>query len=374
MKQAILCAVGLMALLGAALNAQTIAGTWQGRLPIAATGQGTTPGNGLRIVFSIEKNADGSLHGGMTLIDRGARMPLTSVTFSVPNVSFADGDMLGYRGKLSADGKSIAGTWTQGNQSLPLNLQLATAETMWKREGPAALPPMAADADPAFEVAIIKPTGPDENQTLFDLRARKFSAQHTSAKELIKIAYNVRGRQVLGGPPWLEDKKYDILAEPDTPGLPSEEQNRAMVHKLLIERFQLVSHVDKQPFPVLALTLDPKGPRLTPSDPNLNANGGMSARRDGDDVILQFSGTTIPQFLAFVMNTFQDKQLVDETGLSGVYDITLRLAGLAQGPVSADDQGNALVLAAAHAGFKLVSKKEPLTVVVVDHIDLPTAN
>jgi uncharacterized protein (TIGR03435 family) len=83
---------------------------------------------------------------------------------------------------------------------------------------------------------------------------------------------------------------------------------------------------------------------------------------------------TIPQFLAFVMNTFQDKQLVDETGLTGVYDITLRLAGLAQGPVSSDDEGTALVLGAQHAGSKFVSKKSPLPVVIIDHIDPPTPN
>ena len=60
----------------------------------------------------------------------------------------------------------------------------------------------------------------------------------------------------------------------------------------------------------------------------------MFGRRDGDDIVLQFSGSTIPEILGFVMNTFQDKQLVDETGLTGTYDITLRLAGLGQGPVS----------------------------------------
>ena len=108
---------------------------------------------------------------------------------------------------------------------------------------------------------------------------------------------------------------------------------------------------------------------LTPMH-NLEPNG----RRDGEDIVLQFSGTTIPQFLAFVMNTFQDKQLVDETGPTGVYDITLRLAGLAQGPVSSDDEGTARVLGAQHAGFKFVSKKEPLPVVIVDHIDPPTPN
>jgi len=42
--------------------------------------------------------------------------------------------------------------------------------------------------------------------------------------------------------------------------------------------------------------------------------------------------------------------------------------------MSSDDVGNALVLAAQHASFKVVSKKEPLPVVIVDHIDPPTPN
>ena len=196
MKRAILSAA--VFILTAALHAQTIAGTWQGILPIAPTGQGTGgPGTTVpRIVFTIDKAPDGSYRGAMALIDRGTPIPLASATFSAPNVTFTVADTLTYHGKLAADGKSIAGTWTQGTQSLPLNLQLATSETLWKPERPAQLPPMAATADPAFEVAIIKPTGPDENNTLFDLRARKFNSQHTSATELIKIAYNVRGRQI----------------------------------------------------------------------------------------------------------------------------------------------------------------------------------
>jgi uncharacterized protein (TIGR03435 family) len=74
------------------------------------------------------------------------------------------------------------------------------------------------------------------------------------------------------------------------------------------------------------------------------------------------------------MNTFQDKQLVDETGLTGIYDISLRIASVAQGPMSDDDIGSALVLGAQHAGFKFVSKKEPLPVVIVDRIDPPAPN
>jgi uncharacterized protein (TIGR03435 family) len=376
MRRAILAdAAFMLAAATTFLHAQSIAGTWQGTLPMYGTAQGASVNGNPRIVFTIEKSPDGSFHGGITFIDRGATVPLTSVTFAAPDVTFAESASgFNYRGKLSADGKSMAGTWTQGNQSFPLILQFATTDTVWTRVAPAPLQPMAADADPSYEVATIKPATADEQHAIFDLRAHRFNATGTSAKELIKVAWNIRGREVIGGPPWLEDKKYDIVAEPDTPGLPSEAQSRAMVHKLLIERFHLVAHTGQQDYPVLALTLDPKAPRPAPSDPNFNPNGGMSFRRDGDDIVLQFSGVTIPQMLAFMMNTFQDKQLVDETGLSGVYNITLRIEGLAQGPVSSDDVGAALVQAAQHAGFKFISKKEPLPVVIIDHIDPPTPN
>jgi uncharacterized protein (TIGR03435 family) len=147
-----------------------------------------------------------------------------------------------------------------------------------------------------------------------------------------------------------------------------------MVRKLLAERFNLAAHTGQQVYPVLALTLDTKAPRPVPADPNFIGSGGMSGRRDGDEIVLQFSGTTIPQMLAFVMNTFQDRQLVDETGLTGIYNITLRIAIPSPGPVSSDDIGAALIEAAEHAGFKFIAKKEAIPIVIIDHIDPPTPN
>ena len=93
---------------------QSLAGTWQGTLPIAATGQGSTGGNGVRIIFTVDKKPDGSLHGAMNLIDLGNSATLTSVSLSATNVTFALGDAACiFRGKLSTDGHTIAGTWGQ---------------------------------------------------------------------------------------------------------------------------------------------------------------------------------------------------------------------------------------------------------------------
>jgi uncharacterized protein (TIGR03435 family) len=237
---------------------------------------------------------------------------------------------------------------------------------------------MAANADPAFEVATIKPSGPDQNTIDVNLTGRPVTVRGVSAGELIKIAYNVRGRQVLGGPSWMGRNPYDVTGIPDAPGMPSEDQGRTMVRKLLAERFHLAARTEQQDFPVLAMTLDPKGPRPTPSNPNFNAGGNILIRQDGDDMLYQYSGVTIAQFLAAMMNKFRDKQIVDKTGLTGLYDITLRMPASAfQGPGGhgpEDERAGAFIAGAEKAGFKFVSKKEPIPVVIVDHIDPPTPN
>src|SRR5580658_7172553 len=75
-----------------------------------------------------------------------------------------------YEGKLSGDGNSIAGTWTQGTQ-LPLNLARATPETAWSIPEPPPPPKrMAPDSNPAFEVATIKPSDPAHPEQIITLR------------------------------------------------------------------------------------------------------------------------------------------------------------------------------------------------------------
>ena len=213
------------------LHGQTITGTWQGTLSAKET---------QRIVLKFAKAGNnGSLRGSLTFIDRGpSGIPLLSVTFAPPDLSVAVAD-ISYRGKLSADGKSITGVWTQGNQSDPLTLALATPETLWTYSGPAPIPPMAATADPAFDVATIRQSQGNEKERSYGFKGVRFGAQNASVTDLIKFAYRVRDRQIDGGPTWMNEDKFDIAAETDTPGLPSRDQQRSMVRKLLADRFGL---------------------------------------------------------------------------------------------------------------------------------------
>jgi hypothetical protein len=180
LKAAFLYGAGFAISMCSVLHGQTITGTWQGTLSAKES---------QRIVLKFAKpDNNGSLRGSLTLIDRGpSGLPLLSVTFAPPDLSVAVAD-ISYRGKLSADGKSITGVWTQGAQSYPLTLVLATPETLWTYSGPAPIPPMAATADPAFDVATVKPTQGNKRETSYGFKGVRFAAENASVTDLIKFA------------------------------------------------------------------------------------------------------------------------------------------------------------------------------------------
>jgi hypothetical protein len=113
---------------GIASFAQNITGTWQGAL------QETGVSRKLRIVIRISTSDDpDGLKAGMYSLDQGGQV-LTATTVGLRD-SILKMTIAGiggtYEGQLSADGNSIAGTWTQGRKTLPLDLTRANPETAW---------------------------------------------------------------------------------------------------------------------------------------------------------------------------------------------------------------------------------------------------
>ena len=101
--------------------AQDIAGDWQGTL--------NAEGAELRLVLHLTKASDGSLKATLDSIDQpGANgIPVNSVTLKDSKLSLEVAAVHGtYEGKVAADGKTITGTWTQG-QDLPLEFKRAAA-------------------------------------------------------------------------------------------------------------------------------------------------------------------------------------------------------------------------------------------------------
>lgn len=120
------CRSGLLLLLVCALSAadsgaQTpdpLVGTWTGALDAA-------PNVKLRVAFNMTVDAAGQRTVTMDSPDQGVKgIPVASAELKDGTVTIVVPAIAGtYTGRMSADGKSIEGTWSQGGASLPLRLE-----------------------------------------------------------------------------------------------------------------------------------------------------------------------------------------------------------------------------------------------------------
>jgi hypothetical protein len=103
------------------------------------------PQRKVRVVFKIALTND-KLQATLYTVDQPSPPIATTITRNGSTIKMTIPSMAGtYEGKLSADGNSITGTFTQGAQ-LPLNLSRATPETAWAVPEPP--PPPTSPASP----------------------------------------------------------------------------------------------------------------------------------------------------------------------------------------------------------------------------------
>jgi uncharacterized protein (TIGR03435 family) len=351
-------------------HAQGIAGAWQSMTEVWG-----------RTILKISKSDSGALKADMYYIDRGARRyPVNDVTFDSSTLQFPwTGNTGNYVGKMSADGNTIVGAWKPENRpSLPMTFTRATPETAWAIPRPAGPTAMAADAHPSFEVATIKPSAPSEgNNDLprFDNEGRHFTADNVSLLRLIQYAYQLQSRQILDARAWADTTKFDIAGVPDTPGQPNWDQQREMYQKLLEDRFRLSIHREKKEFPVYALRLGKNGLKLTKrnGDPEDREYGFVNSGPHGG-VTFTYVNVTMKDFLVSLMSwDVKDRQVVDQTGLTGRYDFSLTYASdiLAPNAGTAPDIFHAVQ---QQLGLKLVPTKAPVEVIVIEHVERPSLN
>ena len=80
---------------------------------------------------------------------------------------------------------------------------------------------------------------------------------------LMKFAYPTR--PIVGLTGWMDTDKWDIEVKSDTPGMPSLDQERDILQKLLAERFALKVHEEKREMPAYTLTVGKDVPKMTKS-------------------------------------------------------------------------------------------------------------
>ena len=370
--------ISLAALFAALLPAQDIAGTWQGTMP---------PRNGnqeQRIVFKISKAAN-DLTGLMFRLDENEQGLAIATGLSGAVVKISVPSIVGmYEGRLDSAGATLTGTWTQNGSSAPLTLKHVKEELAWPLPEASTRPArMATDADPVFGAVSIKPGDPGTDKGL-GTPGGEFRARNVSVSLLLQWAYGVHARQIVGTLSWLESDNYDIVAKPDGKGVPLQRQWKVMVGKMLADRFQLKFHHEKRELPIYAIQVGKNGPKLVKSAGDPDGPPWLRFSKLGE---LPARNASMAEFANTMQTAVLDRPVMDQTGLAGRWDflltwtpegnqfaamgVTLRPPG---GDTNPDAPPDLVTAMQNQLGLRLAATKGMVDVIVIDHVERPSAN
>ncbi len=251
---------------------------------------------------------------------------------------------------------------------------LAAAPTLAQTTLQAITPvkPMAADAQPAFEVATIKPHGPASHHQGFNATGDRFTIRNESVASLMMFAYSINKRQIADTPDWAANTPYDIEGTTDTPGEPSLRQQQKMIQKLLADRFGLKFHREKRELSVYAIRVIKGGPKLKPAA-NPDAEPDQEGNGRGTEQTITYTSATMADF-AFGEQFFFDRPVVDQTGLTGKYDFSIHYTYDEVHATDANAPPGLFTAVQEQLGLKFQPMKAPVDVYVIDHVERPSPN
>jgi uncharacterized protein (TIGR03435 family) len=274
-------------------------------------------------------------------------------------------------------------------------------------------PVTVVQGGPAFEVASIRPSADQPSQVNVGLRVSESQVRISffSLKDYIGMAYSLKPH-LIEGPEWLSRVRFEIAGK--MPDGSTTAQVPQMLQALLADRFQLKAHRETKEAPVYVLGVAREGLRIEESPVRPNAADAKSANVEvaaagniqgvavdlGDGSSFNFGDNklavtrmTMTQ-LAEMLTRFVDRPVVDQTGLTGKYDVTLELtpedymgmlirSAVTQG-VNVGPQALRLLDGASNdplsaplkkAGLTFEARRAPLEFLVVDSmLQAPTDN
>jgi len=251
-------------------------------------------------------------------------------------------------------------------------IALLCALTVTTAQAQTATPPLAASEHPSFEVATIKPASPDNKPQSMGFEGSRVKIQDTSLSILVMFAYNIHPKQIVDAPSWMEDK-YDIEGVADIKGEPNFTQFREMLRKLLEDRFALKVHHEQREIPVYTLTVTKGGSKLQPSKPDSDGKYQQYINGGAQGLTMKWANASLADF-ALTMNFFLERPAVDRTGLNGKYDITLQCQPKIKATPNPTDYPDLFTAIPEQLGLKLNAVKDKADVLVIDHLEHPSAN
>ena len=254
------------------------------------------------------------------------------------------------------------------------HVSLSTTFVLLMTASPAAQT-VTPEKKPSFEVASIKPNKELKGIGWSSSGGRQ-TITGTTATVLIMNAFNVHDYQIIGAPSWSDNEYLDVIVQAE--GKPTAQESRLMMQSLLEERFALKAHRETREGPIYRLVLAKKdgtlGPQLVKSEsacgakPPASLSWAISAcgmRMTFGEVIM---GARTFSDLIGTLESMVDRRIIDETGLSGRFDVKLEYSR-GQNDV---ERPSIFTAIQEQLGLKLEPSRGPIDVLVIDSISRPT--
>ena len=249
---------------------------------------------------------------------------------------------------------------------------------------------------PTFDVVSIKRVTDIRNRrSVGEQPGGRFVLSGMAIAPAIRTAYPADISDLVGAPDWVNNETYDLTAQAGREV--SKDQMEAMLRAMLADRFNLAVHYEIQERPVYALMIaraDGKlGASIRPSSldcdaiqaarragskdaPPATSNGapacGMSMRGTvGMEVLM---GARPLSALASSFGSGTGRVVIDKTGLTGLYDITLTYMPEPKADAPPGTPPDLFTAVREQLGLKLEPDRAPLKVLVIDRIEKPAEN
>jgi len=223
---------------------------------------------------------------------------------------------------------------------------------------------------PAFEVASVKLHRPTPGPLRASANVGPAAIHYTNVtlKSSIRSAYGFESYRMVGGPDWLTSERYDIEAKAALAS--PREQLMRMLQTLLEDRFHLKVHREMRELPTYALVVGKSGLKIHPGKENGETEVGGAVH------LINSRGMTMKQLAAFLSQITERSghPVLDTTGLTGVYDITLDFDPDDAKPSDDHSQPDLFAALQEQLGLKLEPRKTSLEVLVIDHAEKPSEN
>jgi uncharacterized protein (TIGR03435 family) len=227
-----------------------------------------------------------------------------------------------------------------------------------------------AEAQPTFAVASIRPSAaevPFEHDGNREISPGTLRMRDVTMATCIKWAYGVQDSQIVG-PTSLRAEHYDIMAKADDPA--QDDQLKLMMRTLLAERFKLSFHHENKELRSYALIAAKKGPKL-----HVSVGEGTSTIQNSA-IGMVAKSTTMEEFANYIADPLRTP-VVNKTELNGRYDFAIDFTNYLPEDANTVRPNVISVMMSAlegELGLKLEPTKTSVEIMVVDHVEKPSAN